>query len=73
LRLPTGLVQDGQVVEVRVLDLSGRQQGAMRSATAHVSDGATVLDLAPQHTAQAGLVELRFGGNVERLMLPPIR
>lgn len=73
LRLPSGLVQDGQVVEVRVLDLSGRQQGAMRSATAHVSDGATVLDLAPQHTAQAGLVELRSGGNVERLMLPPIR
>jgi len=73
LRLPAGLAQEGQVVEVRVLDLSGRQQGAMRSATAHLTNGATVLDLAPQHSAQAGFVELRAGNDVERLLLPPIR
>jgi hypothetical protein len=74
LRVPAGLVEEGQSVQVRVLDLSGRQQGAMRSATAHASGNATVLDVAPQHMAQAGFVEIRTAnGEVERLLLPPIR
>jgi hypothetical protein len=74
LRLPTGLVEDGQSVQVRVLDLSGRQVGSARSATAHLSGNATVLDLAPQHMDKAGLVELRTAnGDVERLLLPPVR
>lgn len=74
LRLPAGLVDEGQSVQVRVLDLSGRQVGVARSATAHASGDATVLDLAPQRTAQAGLVELRTAnGAVERLLLPPVR
>jgi endoglucanase len=74
LRLPVGLADEGQSVQVRVLDLSGRQVGSARSATAHASGDATVLDLAPQRTTQAGLVELRTAnGGVERLLLPPVR
>ena len=74
LRLPANLVDEGASVQVRVLDLSGRQVGASRSAVAHVSGNATVLDLPVQHTAQAGFVEIRTAnGGVERLLLPPIR
>ena len=74
LRLPPGLVENGQSYDVRVLDLMGRQQGVSRTAVARSSGDVTVLDLQPQRMDKAGFVEVRSpDGSRVQLMLPPVR
>jgi endoglucanase len=73
LRIPADLLADGQSVQVRVLDLAGRQQGPVRQAVSRSAGQDAILDIAPQRTNGAGMVELRSGDAVELLLLPPVR
>lgn len=74
LRIPGDVLAEGQSVQIRVLDLAGRQQGASVQANARTSGQDLILDVAPFRGRGAGLLELRANdGSVERLLLPPVR
>ncbi|HXP90622.1 MAG TPA: glycoside hydrolase family 5 protein [Fibrobacteria bacterium] len=75
LRLPAGMASSGEAYRVRILDMSGRQQGEARTVLAQSSPDGVVLDIhRPTGGAGVEFLELVDGaGQRSQVLLPPIR